>query len=502
MKGLKKVLTGILAGAMALSLTLSAGSAIKAEAATIVINRDNSSKKPNVDEAVVKAQKYTYYKILSADIITQDAKTTEGPTNGSATYYVTDADQKTELEKAGLSFSEMIDGTTTKYILTNANTFTNGDELAKKLNEKIDLTKFTKQEIAAGETSTTIDGLTDGYYLIVSAVGSKLMAQTLGNQTVTLTEKNVYPTVDKKQSKTKLNYADDKLKVKVGDIIYYDIEVEIPKYSGADIFVTDTMSKGLKFNDDVSIVDADGFEPEVVAKTTADTFTFKYKFSVDKIKTLADTKKVYFYFSATVTEDALKDTGRINDVDLDYYNYHETDNVPYTIEKTGLEKKDFADNQKKMKGVEFKLVEATKDADGKDVNVEVKVTKNDEGVYYPDDNGSSTVVTDDNSKIIIRGLEPGKNYKVIETKALPGYNFPAEESARTWTLTLEEDAFSTDANGNNTVTDPTFLTVNNNQGVTLPSTGGIGTTIFYLIGGLLIVAAVVYFVVRRKADAE
>ncbi len=493
MKGLKKVLTGILAGAMALSLTLSAGSAIKANAATIVINRDASSTKADVNKEAVAAQKYTYYKILDADILDQ--------AKGKATYYVTDAAQKTELEKAGLSFSEMKDGTTTKYILTNANSFTDGDALAKALNA-IDLTKFTKQEIAAGETSTTIDGLTDGYYLIVSAVGSKLMAQTLGNQTVTLTEKNVYPTVDKKQSKTPSNYDNAPLNVKVGDTVYYDIKVTIPKYSGADIFVTDTMSKGLTFDNNVTITGADGLGCVEVTKTATDTFTFKYKFPVDNIKTLSETKEVHFTFTATVNKDALKDTGRINTVDLDYYNYHETDNVPYSIVKTGLIKKDANDPTKAMVGVEFKLVEATKDTDGNDVNVEVKVTKNDEGVYYPDANGSSTVVTDNNSKIVIRGLEPGKNYKVIETKALPGYNFPAEESARTWTLTLEDDAFTTDENGNNTITDPTLLTVNNNQGVTLPSTGGIGTTIFYLIGGLLIVAAVVYFVVRRKADAE
>ena len=44
--------------------------------------------------------------------------------------------------------------------------------------------------------------------------------------------------------------------------------------------------------------------------------------------------------------------------------------------------------------------------------------------------------------------------------------------------------------------------VENLSGLTLPSTGGIGTTIFYIVGGILIVAGVAYFILRRKADAE
>ena len=44
--------------------------------------------------------------------------------------------------------------------------------------------------------------------------------------------------------------------------------------------------------------------------------------------------------------------------------------------------------------------------------------------------------------------------------------------------------------------------VENKSGVTLPSTGGIGTTIFYIVGGILIVAGIAYFIVRRKANAQ
>ena len=43
------------------------------------------------------------------------------------------------------------------------------------------------------------------------------------------------------------------------------------------------------------------------------------------------------------------------------------------------------------------------------------------------------------------------------------------------------------------------ITVENKAGAELPSTGGIGTTIFYIIGGLLVVGAAVVLIARRKA---
>jgi LPXTG-motif cell wall-anchored protein len=44
------------------------------------------------------------------------------------------------------------------------------------------------------------------------------------------------------------------------------------------------------------------------------------------------------------------------------------------------------------------------------------------------------------------------------------------------------------------------VTVVNKAGTELPSTGGIGTTIFYVVGGLLVIGAAVILIARRKVS--
>ena len=106
------------------------------------------------------------------------------------------------------------------------------------------------------------------------------------------------------------------------------------------------------------------------------------------------------------------------------------------------------------------------------------------------------------------GLSAG-TYTITEIKAPAGYNLlkdpihvtigfmaPASDAASqdcTWTYT------GTDVvNGTNT----NQVTVTNQAGSELPSTGGIGTTIFYVIGSVLVLAAVVLLVTRKRMNRE
>ena len=51
-------------------------------------------------------------------------------------------------------------------------------------------------------------------------------------------------------------------------------------------------------------------------------------------------------------------------------------------------------------------------------------------------------------------------------------------------------------------TNGTFkITIDNNKGQELPSTGGIGTTIFYVVGTVLVLGAAVVLITRRRMDA-
>ena len=98
---------------------------------------------------------------------------------------------------------------------------------------------------------------------------------------------------------------------------------------------------------------------------------------------------------------------------------------------------------------------------------------------------ATRIVVDENGEAVVVGLT-GTTYYLQEEVAPAGYSLlPAREAVTIDTTTALKE-----------------VTIVNKTGVTLPSTGGIGTTIFYIVGGILIVAGVAYFILRRKADAE
>ena len=90
--------------------------------------------------------------------------------------------------------------------------------------------------------------------------------------------------------------------------------------------------------------------------------------------------------------------------------------------------------------------------------------------------------------LILNGLDAG-TYHLEETKAPDGYNKLVDPV----TVTIsKEGAVSPAENG--------IVYVSNNAGATLPSTGGMGTTLFYVLGGGLMVAAVVLLVTKKRME--
>ena len=85
--------------------------------------------------------------------------------------------------------------------------------------------------------------------------------------------------------------------------------------------------------------------------------------------------------------------------------------------------------------------------------------------------------------ITVNGVDGDVTYKLVETQAPTGYNLPDNPSTDVTPATDNSVA----------------VTIENNKGTVLPSTGGMGTTIFYVVGGLLIIGAAIVLVARRKA---
>ena len=113
-------------------------------------------------------------------------------------------------------------------------------------------------------------------------------------------------------------------------------------------------------------------------------------------------------------------------------------------------------------------------------------------VEWVNDIKDATVYTTDaNGSAIISGIAEG-TYELVEIKAPEGYNLLSEPVTVTVPTPAEEGQDH----------DNVTIIVKNSTGSELPSTGGIGTTIFYIVGGVLMVAAVVLFATKKRMSAS
>ena len=102
------------------------------------------------------------------------------------------------------------------------------------------------------------------------------------------------------------------------------------------------------------------------------------------------------------------------------------------------------------------------------------------------------MITDAKGELVIDGLD-ADTYYLRETAGLPGYNKLADDQEITITATPGEKDDTL------TFSRPTAY-INNQSGTELPSTGGVGTTYFYALGGVLAVGAAVLLVTKKRAE--
>lgn len=143
---------------------------------------------------------------------------------------------------------------------------------------------------------------------------------------------------------------------------------------------------------------------------------------------------------------------------------------------------------KLLDGAEFEL------ADGETKLSFVKDTAGNYRVAAAGEDGATTTITVKNGKVNIYGLA-GKTYTLTETKAPDGYN----KLVTSETVNLA-DGSKTHATIVGSVYKDGGVVVENHAGTVLPSTGGMGTTLFYVIGGGLMVAAVVLLVTKKRME--
>ena len=518
-----KKFTKLLGIVLIMALVMSMGiMAFAADGDTTTPGTPSITIKPNIGTGITEhgdsdvTITYTYYKILTADIDTDPEVNLDGSkkTDGVVAYYVENAAQATAI--AGLKTSDNKTifnvtrvGTTNKwYVELNKETNATGEQIATAFNNDTFLSNFTAQTYAnTAGGDATLPNVTAGYYFIKSSLGSKMAVQTLSP--VTINEKNEYVTDDKTIPTNDVNS-------QIGQEITYTLTVNVPATATEEIVLTDTMSKGLTFKEvksqKIGTTDATDAQKGAVSEVSAaanDATKFTITYTAAQVKALVadgSAKTINVEVTVIVNDQAAIDTGIPNTLDLKYGNNY--DAVPKTVEtktsKFEFDKVDGADKKEgtitKLTGAEFQLKK------GSDVIKLVKVT---EGVTYrvataaeitaAADTLVDTIVTNGNT-VTINGLDLDETYSLVETKAPTGYNKlddPIEVKATTTEASTAEDGTVTPAS-------TTFVKkdVENNKGTQLPSTGGIGTTIFYVVGSILVVAAGVLLITKKRMSRE
>lgn len=340
-------------------------------------------------------------------------------------------------------------------------------------------------ETATGDT-VTFSNLDLGYYLVDSSLGA-LCGLNTTNPDATIKEKNEKPEI-KKEVQTSAGDWSSENNAKIGDTVEYKVEIKVA--DGAQKYtVTDTMSKGLTFNNSSLKVTAnDAVTTDYTLTSTTNGFTLVLPESY--VSTLTKGTTIIVTYNATLNKDAVIDgDGNANEVKLSYGNHQNT--VPSKVTTKSyqfdLVKVDGTTN-KLLDGAEFEL------ADGETKLSFVKDTAGNYRVAMTGEEGATTTITVKGGKVNIYGLA-GKTYTLTETKAPGGYNKLV--TPETVNLTEGSKAHATfDAN----VYKDGGVVVKNNAGTVLPSTGGMGTTLFYVIGGGLMVAAVVLLVTKKRME--
>lgn len=360
--------------------------------------------------------------------------------------------------------------------------------------------------IAKGETTGAITGLDAGYYLVKTTVTSDkdgvytyYIMKIVKNTDATI--KADVPEIDKTVSDNDAN---------IGDTVTFTLTATMPSnlqgYEKYKVIFHDTLSSGLDFVEGTVKVTVAG-----VDKTDEFTVTEEngiLTISCNDVLALGATanSQIIVTYNAIVDDDAIIGVeGNPNEVYLEYSNNPNWDGTG--DEPTGDTPEDevkvytweipvfkYTGTDTPLAGAGFTLY---KDAEcTQALNL---VATEGSNVYKvctqtecTDHTHVTEIITDTTGKFEIEGLEKG-TYYLKETTTPAGYN-----TCDVVTVVIGENGALTQ-NGNAT----NEVAIQNNSGATLPETGGMGTTLFYIIGGVLMVAALVLLVTKnRMSSAE
>lgn len=475
---MKKLFALLLALTMVFSL---AATAFAAENTTISVN-DNRT--------------YAVYQIFTGDLSGTTLSNIKWGKNGSGTE------------------GEAVDQTT----LSALAAVVNSGDVAK-------LAEIEKYVKMTGEPTTTVSkdspaNVITGYYLLKDVTANVTGGDELSAFVVEIVgPTTISPKVDNVTSQKKVKDTNDTAGSTTGwqDSADYDIGDDVPfqltgtvtgKYDHYDSYYYafhDTLYAGLTFNNDVKVyVDGVGITSgyEVVTTGLTDGCTFEVRFAdLKDIKAVKADSVITVEYTARLNENAVHGSaGNPNVMHLEYANNPNWDGIG--DEPTGETPND------KVIVFTYKVVVKKVDGETKEELAGAGFT-----LYKKNSTGAYVAVGEELTGEALttfewKGLDDG-DYKLSETTTPAGYNTMADIE---FTITADHEVEAADpkltkleggtlATGD-VSTGAITKDIENNKGTQLPETGGMGTTLFYIVGGIMVAAAVVLLVTKKRMGAE
>ena len=455
----------------------------------------------------VPGQTYTIYKIL--DLESYDAT---DPDNVHYAYKV--ATKWSDFFKVGAKGAD--------YVTVDAGyvTWKTGADVAAFAKEALvyaDSVANEGSKSCAQEASTVeFESLDLGYYLVDSTAGTLCSINTTNNE-MTIEEKNVAPTVEKKvQEDSKIGTTNEYGESNTADIGQtVNFQTTITAQVGAQNYVLhDKMDAGLTFDGTVSVkrngtaVNVSNYTLYKATDTPSsftDDCTFEIRFTQEFCDTLQANDKIIVTYSATLNENAKVGTeGNKNKTLLKYGEKIDLETKPsetttktyevpvfkYTLDADGI-------TQKGLGGAIFKLTK-TDDKTAPSIKLIKTSTGTEKDTYRVAKSGETgtvdTITTsstgDDKGKFTIKGLD-ADTYYLTETKQPDGYN----KLSAPIKIVINEDGTITIGESTSTVNQ---VEVENKSGSLLPHTGGMGTTLFYIFGAILVIGSGVVLITKKR----
>lgn len=353
----------------------------------------------------------------------------------------------------------------------------------------------------AGETTAKMENLNLGYYLVDTTLGT-LCALDTTNPNVVMKEKNEAPTITKEVEEDSTNEWGETNDADINQGVNYKATITVKK--GAENYIMhDTMSEGLTY---VAVTAVKIGETDVAAENYTVTApgacgcTFEVAFTNEYIASLAVDTEIVVYYAAVLNEDAVVGLpGNPNEVKLQYGDKNHPSYTP--VDTTITYTWDMNVIKYTLDGeAEIMLADATFALSIDEASETVlKFHALGENKYAHCADAAckkahvTEITTDETGSFYMEGLDAG-TYYLVETAAPAGYNKLAGAVA------IEIVGATTNEENETLEYTTVERKVLNQSGTELPETGGMGTTLFYILGSVLVVAAVVLLVTKRRMN--